>query len=282
MGDPRVVGRASRWVVVTLLAGAHAAGAQALDLPPRPEDAPGGAEIAARLRGLDLEAREAGIYAEIARGNVPDWLRELVPVETSREVEGHTFRLTFRVTPDYLAVGSASDFLRVPLTPGTAQRVADLVGASLPTPRMVDAVWAAARVRLEPGPLPPGPWMTTVPVFLEHQRRIQARRVLHDAPPGALVAGHKKDVVLTPRLASDPGRVAIYGWHRPDGRPIQPLYTGHTADWVDYSHGIRLVDRNVVIDGAPWDLLDVLRDPVLARVLSDEGVIAEPRYPVSR
>jgi hypothetical protein len=262
--------------------GARAAGAQVLDLPPRPPDAPGGAEMAAQLRGLDLEAREARIYAEIARGNVPDWLRELVPVETSREVDGRTFRVSFRVTPDYLAVGSASDFLRVPLTPGTAQRIANLVGASLPTPRMVDAVWTAARVRLAPDSLPPDPTMTTVPVFLEHQRRIEARRALQHAPPGSLVAGHKKDVVLTPRLASDTGKVAIYGWHRPDGRPIQPLYTGHTSDWVDYSHGIRLVERRVVIDGTPWDLLDVLRDPVLARVLSDEGVIAEPRYPVGR
>ncbi len=40
---------------------------------------------------------------------------------------------------------------------------------------------------------------------------------------GKLIAGHKKDVVITNRLLTMPKRVAIYGWHRPNGSPIQPL-----------------------------------------------------------
>lgn len=39
----------------------------------------------------------------------------------------------------------------------------------------------------------------------------------------ALLAGHKKDLVLTRRLVGRPDRVAIYDWHRLDGRPIHPL-----------------------------------------------------------
>jgi len=42
--------------------------------------------------------------------------------------------------------------------------------------------------------------------------------------------------------------VAIYGWHKLDGKPIQPLYTGHVDWYVDYSHGIRLVSRTIYID----------------------------------
>ena len=95
---------------------------------------------------------------------------------------------------------------------------------------------------------------------------------------GALVAGHKKDVVLTALLGSRPGKVAIYGWHRLDGKPIQPLYTGHTDRWVDYSHGIRLVSRAVLIDGEERDMAEVLRDTALAGILSDEGVIMQARY----
>lgn len=184
-----------------------------------------------------------------------------------------------RVTPDYLAVGSVTDHLLVPMTPGAAQRLADSLGMSLPTPTIVDAIWRQAAVRLTPDPIPPSPAMTTVPVFLRHSDAVRAARREADVPAGSLVAGHKKDVVVCAALAAHPGRVAIYGWHEPDGEPIQPLYLGHTDDWVDYSHGIRLVSRTVLVDGEPMDLWDALRRPALAPLLSREGVILQPRYP---
>jgi hypothetical protein len=143
---------------------------------------------------------------------------------------------------------------------------------------MVDAVWEAADVRLEPQPIPPSPAMTTVPVFEDHNRLVRAQRARHTERAGAIVAGHKKDVVLTAALASSPGKVAIYGWHHLDGRAIQPVYLGHTDRWVDYSHGIRLVLREIVVDGVRRDLADVLRDVTLAPLFSDQGVIATPRY----
>jgi len=260
---------------------ASGAKAQVLDLPPRPGDASGGAEIAREIRNLDLASREERIFAEVTRGNVPGWLRKLSPVELAGEVEGRELKATFWVTPDYLAVGSDQDFFLVPLSPGTAQRIADRVGCLLPTPRMVDAVWGAARVRLEPSPIPPSPEMTTVPVFEAHGRMVAAQWRNVSAPRGSLVSGHKKDVVITSALASLPNRVAIYGWHRLDGEPIQALYTGHSEDWVDYSHGIRLVLREMTLDGTRLDLPEVLRDPGLAPLLSDEGAIAEARYPRS-
>ena len=84
---------------------------------------------------------------------------------------------------------------------------------------------------------------------------------------------------MTPRLADDSDHVAIYGWHEQDGSPIQPLYTGHVDDWVDYSHGIRLVSRRVVIDGVEQDLHDLLQDSSRWRLVSDEGPMRAPRYP---
>jgi len=58
--------------------------------------------------------------------------------------------------------------------------------------------------------------MTSVPVFYDHNLTIHAQRAayLPSHPLRALVGGHKKDVVVTPRLAANPGHVAIYGWHR--------------------------------------------------------------------
>ena len=79
--------------------------------------------------------------------------------------------------------------------------------------------------------------------------------------------------MLTNRLWSKQGRVAIYGWHRPDGTPIQPLSTVHGARYADYSHGVRLVSLVAYVDGVPRSLLDLLQDPRIAGSLSDEGPI---------
>lgn len=250
--------------------------AQQLDLPPRPPDAPTGSAFARSIEALALDARDERIVAEILGGNVPDWLRELRPVRVKSE-DGTVVELA--VTPDYLAVGSASNHLFVPMTPRAAQRIADSLGMSLPTPKIVDAIWADAALKMTPRPIPPSPAMTTVPVFLTHSDAVRAQRRRMTAPVGSLVAGHKKDVVVSREVATRPGHVAIYGWHEPDGEPIQPLYLGHTVDWVDYSHGIRLVSRTVFVDGEPVDLWEILRDPELAPLVSREGVIERPRYP---
>ena len=37
--------------------------------------------------------------------------------------------------------------------------------------------------------------------------------------PGTLVSGHKKDVVISPRLTTNPEKLAIYGWHQLNGVP---------------------------------------------------------------
>jgi len=256
--------------------------AQRLDLPPRPADAPGGHAFLASLRDLDLDTREARITDEVLRGNVPQWERRLVPVTTTRLVNGDSVRVTFWAAPDYLVVGSDSDWVQLPLSPQAAQRIADSLGMSLPTPVMVDGIWRVAVGRLGPDSIAPSPAMTTVPVFEEHNRMVQRKRAASHAPLGALVAGNQKDVVVTARLDSLPDRVAIYGWHLPDGQPIQPLYTGHGNRWVDYSHGIRLVSRRILIDGREHDLLDVLRDPVLSQAVSDEGPMRLARYPTTR
>ena len=95
---------------------------------------------------------------------------------------------------------------------------------------------------------------------------------------GALVAGIKKDVVITNRLGEKPNRLAIYGWHKLDGTPIQPLTIVHKDTYVDYSHGVRLMKRTVIVDGKPWDVRHVLHAADLCRLLSDEGPVSWPGY----
>lgn len=261
------------WLFVFLAAPSLAA--RTLDLPPRPAGAIDGKAFAQSISELEPRERETRIRREILSGNVPPFLRELVPVHFSKN--GHEAIL--EVTADYLAVGSDRDYFLCPMTPGTARAIADSIGCALPTPRIVDAIHQAATVKLEPSPIPPSPAMTTVPVFLQHNEMVFAQRAAK--PAGGLVAGHKKDVVVAKRLLERPGRVAIYGWHRRDGRPIQPLYAGHVESWVDYSHGVRLVSRRIMLDGQEATLDDVLLNPELAPLLSNEGALRSSRYPTT-
>jgi len=93
------------------------------------------------------------------------------------------------------------------------------------------------------------------------------------APLGALVSGDKKDVVMSNRLAMNLGRIAIYGWHRGPGQPIQPLSTVHGANYADYSHGIRLISEWALVNGKLQSIRQLLQNPSTASVLSDEGPI---------
>lgn len=257
--------------------------AQVLDLPPRAPNALSGSEFARRVATLDLGERDREVYAQVMAGNVPDFLRRLCPVPARSVVEGRINSGTYYVTPDYLAVGSDDDYFLAPISPYTAQRIAEALHCTLPTPKMVNQIFFAAEVKLAPAPIPPSAAMTTVPVFRQHNDLVRAQRAeqLPAHPLGALVAGHKKDVVLTARLAANPGKVAIYGWHRTNGLPIQPLYLKHSAAWVDYSQCVRLVQQKMVANETARTVAEVLADPALAGLLSDEGPLAAVRYPTN-
>jgi hypothetical protein len=138
----------------------------------------------------------------------------------------------------------------------------------------VDDVYKAAAVKLEPIPLTEA--REAVETFVKHNALIEQQRAGKDL--GLLVAGIKKDVVVTNRLGEKPNRVAIYGWHKLDGTPIQPLTIVHVNWYVDYSHGIRLMKRAVTVDGKPQDVRPVLHAADLCGLLSDEGPINFPAY----
>ncbi len=249
---------------------------RAESIPPRTENASTGTEFASRTTGWDGRRRQAAAIEQLVGGNIPDFLRTLRAVKLTRgkaDTEGPT--AVVWVMPDYLAIGADDDFLYIPLTFPSATRVANTWGFVLPTRKIVDAVYEQADHRLRPTPMKPGPKMRSSVYYLEHQRLIDAQR--GDIPPGVLLSGHKKDVVLTNRLLAKADRIAIYGWHRRKGDPIQPLSTVHGARYADYSHGVRLVWDRVWIDGELRSIYDVLRDPELAPFLTYEEVIRTPR-----
>ena len=265
---------------IILICCAAGASAQSLQLPPRATNAPGGLAFARQLEPLDFTARETAVSSAVLAGNIPGFLRHFCPVSVTNTADGVTNVATFFAAPDYLAVGADADYFFTPISPATAQQLADTLDCALPTRKMSDAIYAAAEVKLAPSPISPTAAMTTVPIFEHINELIHTQRVAQLAahPLGTLVAGDKKDVVISARLATSPRKVAIYGWHQTNGIAIQPLFLGHTAAWVDYSHGIRLVSQTIIVNGQTNTIPQVLADPKLCGLLSDEGVITNARY----
>jgi hypothetical protein len=249
--------------------------ASAPDIPERRANAITGAEFIKSVARLSREEREDAIRRELLAGNIPSFLRRLRAVEASAaDSSGIRHAISYDVMPDYLAIGSDRDFVRIPMTPYTAQAFCDAFGFILPTSRMVNDIWAAATTHLDPRPL-------TIEresplTFLQHHQIIEAQ--LKGVERGTFVAGIKKDVVLTNKLLEKPQRVAIYGWHYPTGKPIQPVYAGHVDWYVDYSHGIRPVRRSMRVDGAIKPFEAIMKDPQLRSLISDEGEITALHY----
>jgi len=220
-----------------------------LEIPPRPQNGITGTKFAEMTKGWTGRKRQEAALQEFRSGNIPDFMRRLRPVRFQYHAgHGDTIRA---------AVNIAQEF-----------------GCVIPTRKIVDAVANQADFRFRPQPLPPGKRMRSSEYYVRHNQMIEEQH--KGRPLGELVAGHKKDVVLTNRLLG-PERIAIYGWHRKDGKPIQSLSTVHGARYADYSHGVRLVYGKVCIDGKLRSIYEVLEDPKTAPVLSYEGLIPKIR-----
>ena len=220
------------------------------------------------VAAFNWRQRDSLAVREILSGNLPTFLTKLQPVTISGidSATGKKLTAVFYVTPDYISVGTDEDWARIPLTPMAAQRIADSFNCFLPTRKMVDAIYHAAVIKLEPMPL--FTFRDSSPTFYHHHLMIEGQR----KSKTGLIAGIKKDVVISSKITTDlkQDRVAIYGWHKTDGRPIQPLYTGHVNWYVDYSHGIRLVYRKVMVNRKWMDYTEVLRHPIYSRLICDE------------
>jgi len=225
---------------------------------------------------MKWKERDSLALKEVLAGNVPSFLKKFVPVNVSvlDSATGKTIKATYYVSPDYLSTGIDDDWARINITPNAAQRIADSFHCFLPTKKMVDDIYLAAKIKLEPVPM--YAFRDSTPTMWHHHLIVEGQRKGRKG----LIAGIQKDVVISGKISRDarPDRVAIYGWHKPDGEPIQPLYTGHINWWVDYSQCIRLVYRKVKVSGKWMDYIDVLKDPVLQRLLCDEEFCDFYRY----
>lgn len=252
-----------------------------LCLPDRPANARSGSEFMEDILGTSFSEREPLILAEILSGNMPDIARDFITLtSTFQDANGISHEVSYDVMSDYLSIGTNMDYCRIPMGPKTAQQIADAFGCILTTTKLCDDIWKHATVHLSPITYTPvGNNNEQVYKFVEHNEDINAARDAEGGTIHELIAGIKKDVVICNALKNKPGYVAIYGWHYQNGSPIQSLYTGHYDYYVDYSHGVRLVNAVIRVDGVPMHAEDILKDPVLYKLLSNEsGIMQQPRY----
>lgn len=254
---------------------------QTLNVPARQTTAMNGSQFVTAITPLSFTNRENLIMQEVLNGNVPNFYRTLSPVTSTAVISGTVQSVTYYVIPDYLAIGCDTNYFLCPMSPIVATKIADSIGCTLPTRKMVNDIYAQAALKLPPLTIPASGTMTTVQAFAQHNGMVYAQRSgsLTAYPLGALVGGDKKDVVISNQIYTTANRVVIYGWHTSVGNPIQPLSNVHADTYMDYSHGMRFIQNDVVYNGLPTTVKAILQSSTLNPLLSDEGVINPPEYP---
>lgn len=226
-----------------------------------------GSEFIAANMNLIGEAREANILSAILDYNIPDFLNQLKEVTITQGIN----TLTYLVMPDYLSIGDNSDYCRMPMTPITAQKIADQYNCTLPTKKMVDQIWKTSTNKLMPMPWGP-PYNSEMEAtfrFKIHNETINKQ--LFNKDLFALTSGHKKDIIINNSLLSHPQNVCIYGWIYTNGNSIQTVNAySHDKHYADYSHGTRLVSQNCTLNNKDMKIQDILTDKDLYSLISDE------------
>ena len=233
-----------------------------------------------------LPAWEAAALALARQNLLTPWPFVDLPLSDGQDT------LVLKVASDVLSVGPFEDHVRLPLTPQTAQSIANLSGSLLTTPLLEYRIWQAARAKLQPTAIVPNRG-ADLEQYAQHSRAISDQLSALSSRPGDLTAGIKKGVVVANFYK--PGKVLLFGWYRPppapdvfdDGQPmtspgrqpVQPKSNVHGDFYVDYSHGIRLVGPVALLNGQPVETVSVYQHPALSRLVSNEGPLRVPRYP---
>lgn len=175
-----------------------------------------------------------------ARGHVMNGIEQNPPATTLSWPHESTWHpvsidgVEYLVSPVYLA----------PIGIGEAVQIAKENGLVLPTPRMVDAIWQAADLKVDPHPQAHDGTLKTMNSRALTDKQNSFIQSQIEGQQFKLLAGTHKDVVFIEnafgKAVNKPG---IYGWHRRDGSVIQSPMWGHALDWKDYSQGLRLIKR---------------------------------------
>jgi len=224
-----------------------------------------GSEIAAGLPEHPTPEREERIIQAVLAG----LYLPLVWVEL--RLRSGADACSFFVLDDALRLGVPGDCFRINVTALGQQRIADALGASLPTAELVEAAYDQG-IKLTPSPQPPDAQMAFTSRMLQHSRAVDQKV----AGRSGLVAGNAgKHWVLHEHLhglvVSGAQGACNFGWFKSSVRPYQPIQSlgfAHNVAHVDYSQVCWLVRSDVVLNGVPTTLDAVLSHPTLHRLAS--------------
>lgn len=221
--------------------------APATPASPGPAVAPKGSTTA-----MLLEAVRTGTYEK------PTWVE--VPWRSLRvRVGAHCLR-----APVKLGTGETR-LLRLGVSWRDTLEICRLLDWTAPTAELVDEIYAAAAVKLDPVTLPAGPEMSSLNYAVKYNTKVDAQIPVGQAD--LLAAPEGKDWIWSRRLQLGPRLAVTYGWHcKTTCGNGKPLWQGlgpddrrpaHDDAHNDYSQTLRPIDRLALAeDGTRVDLLD--------------------------
>jgi len=186
------------------------------------------------------------------------------------------------VMPDHFGLGAAGDWLRVPLSGRSAERLARQMGWLLPTRKIVDAIWEApGTVRLAMTGRTPREGETRNAMRLWLEANAADARAVGDRD-GTIVAGHRKSYTVGRASLAEPGNDVIYDGRDAAGNRIQTVENNHShaLGYVDYSQVPRFLAADMEVDGGWRRVADVAADPELAGLVSHNGPFTPYGYRV--
>jgi hypothetical protein len=233
---------------------------------------------------LDASYASSVLKAVTAGEHVLNWAA--LPVSTGgREIELLFSALPLRIDDVFINVSATLQ-----------QQVADLLGAMLPTPKIMDLAWLARAVKMAPVILPIA---STSAAMVQASGKLDANLAQLGYQSGTATC--QKTWAIGNSLLTHPGKAMNYGFavipNQPNnyysgiateacvsipasqGRVIQGQGWAHDSSHLDYSQACYLVHRSCRVDGSDVDLATVLQDPTLAPLLSHEGVLQTLRQP---
>jgi hypothetical protein len=195
-------------------------------------------------------------------------------------VGGHTG--VFQVSQDALKI----DGVRINASAILQQHIADLLGAYLITPKVMDQLWAQRSLTALPCTMP---FNATSDGMIKHSACVDKQIV---RPTSGIIQTVGKTWVLSNRISQT---VACnMGWHlekQIQGVPFDPAPTlpgahmiqspgfRHNPQHVDYSQIVLLIARDCVVDGQPTTFASVAQDISLSALVSGEGILHTLRQP---